>query len=879
MTKTSSSRSRAVKVYNNLTHKRRTKKDQKARKKAEYLASLPKHPLKRLGHRLHPKRLAKFWFSKRGAAMALKLIGIGLLIGIVLVGSVFAYYRKDLDAVRPGSLAERVQTTVTKYYDRNGVLLWEDKGSGDYRLAVESDEISDHLKNATIAIEDQDFYNHPGVSVSGIARSAFNNAQGGSVQGGSTLTQQLVKQVFLSEEAYKRGVDGIPRKIKEVILAIEVERKYSKDQILNLYLNESSYGGPRNGVESAAQTYFGIPAKKLDLAQSALLAAIPNQPSLYDPYSGSREALVARQQLVLQAMVDTEAITQEEADKAKKVPILEKIRPQADQLAGVKAPHFVLMVRDQLEKDLGEAIVGRGGLTVKTTLDWRIQNKLEQTTKEMFRSSTPAAYGFTNAASTVEDVKTGQIVALMGSRDYRYPVFGETNAATSQIQPGSTIKPLVYAKLFENKGEDAQNFGSGSILADDRGADGIYGAKLQNWDGGYKGAINVRKSLAWSRNVPAVKAMYINGVEPTLEYIRAFGDTSYCTVGPEATVGLAASIGGCGTQQVQHVNAISSLARMGVYKPTSTVLEVKNNSGDVLMKYKSESKRVGSAEASYIVAEMLADENARLGLFGAGSYRLAVDGVKVAAKTGTSDIGGQSRDIWTVSYSPVLAMATWFGNNDSSLLIQSNSSIPGDIIRPVMEFAHKDVYAKDGRWKSGDWFKRPEGVQLIGGELYPSWYNKSQSLSQEKLTFDRVSKKKATDCTPEDAKIEISVTKVRDPITKKFNFFANDGYDASKEDDVHKCSDAKPSINVSVTDNGKRLIIDYSAGRFPLTSVTVTVNGTTVASLSPNSSGSRTVSSGQDGNESFTVSGSIRDEGFYSDSSSDSWDGTGGSDD
>lgn len=871
MAKRAKKKTRAVKVYSNLAHKRRTKKDRAARKKAEYLASLPKHPVKRFLHRIHPKHVAQYWFSRRGLETALKLAGIGILLAIVLVGSVFAFYRKELDAIRPGSLAERVQTTVTRYYDRNGELLWEDKGSGDYRLAVGSDEISEYMKEATIAIEDRDFYRHPGVSVSGIVRSVFNNAQGGSVQGGSTLTQQLVKQVFLADEAHKRGVDGIPRKIKEVILAIEVERKYSKDQILNLYLNESSYGGRRNGVESAARTYFGIPAQKLNLAQSAMLAAIPNQPSLYDPYRGSLDALIARQHVVLDAMVDNGDITQEEADKAKKVPIIDKIKPEADQMAGVKAPHFVLMVRDQLKKDLGEAIVGRGGLEVKTTLDWRIQKKLEEATNSMFDSYYPSAYGFSNTASTVEDVKTGQIVALMGSRDYRYPGFGETNVATSQVQPGSTIKPLVYAKLFEDKGEDAQNFGSGSILADDKGADSIYGAELQNWDGKYKGAINLRNALAWSRNVPAVKAMYINGVEDTLDYIRAFGDKSYCTVGPEATVGLAASIGGCGAVQVEHVNAISSLARMGVYKPYSTILEVKNGKGDVLKKFKAESKRVGTPEASYIVAEMLADEQARQGLFGSGSWRLAVDGVKVAAKTGTSDIDGQSRDIWTVSYSPVLAMATWLGNNDSSLLLQSNSSIPGEIIRPVMEYAHKEVYAKDGRWKSGDWFKEPEGMKRIGSEVYPPWYDRKQSTTSETLTFDRVSRKLATDCTPAGARIDVKVTKVRDPITKKYNYFALDGYNAREDDDAHKCSDAKPSIDVEVSSNGKKITVNYSQGKFPLSSVTVQVNGATISSFSPGASGSKTINSSQSGDGKFNVTATISDSGYYSSSASTSY--------
>jgi len=244
---------------------------------------------------MHPKRVAKFWFSKQGAYMLLKFAGVGVLIGVLLVGALFAYYRKDVDKIRASEIAKRVQTTVTKYYDRNDVLLWEDKGDGDYKLVVKGDEIADVMKQATIAIEDKDFYNHKGVSISGLVRAAVNNTQGGGVQGGSTLTQQLVKQVFFADEAQKRGLDGIPRKIKEVILAVEVERMYNKEQILDLYLNESPYGGRRNGVESAAQTYFNKSAKKLTLAEASLLAAIPNQPGLYDPYNTyGNEALIVR---------------------------------------------------------------------------------------------------------------------------------------------------------------------------------------------------------------------------------------------------------------------------------------------------------------------------------------------------------------------------------------------------------------------------------------------------------------------------------------------------------------------------------------------------------------------------------------------------------
>jgi penicillin-binding protein 1A len=860
-------KSRNISVYSNLTHKRKTKKDAAARKKAEYLASLPKHPVKRVLARMHPKRFWGYWFSKKGAFMALKIVGVIALIGLLSVGALFAYFRKDLDAIRPGELAKRVQTTVTKYYDRNNNLLWEDKGDGNYTQAVEFNQISQNMKDATIAIEDQEFYKHSGISVSGIARAVFNNTSGGGTQGGSTLTQQLVKQVFFADEAQERGLAGIPRKIKEMILAIEVERMYDKNQILNLYLNESPYGGRRNGVESAARTYFGKSAKELSLSESALLASIPNQPGLYDPYNvGGHEALIARQHLTLDKMVEQGYITTDEAKKAKAYPILDHIKPAADQYKDIKAPHFVQMVRSQLEQELGKATVGRGGLEVKTTLDIRIQNKLEESMNSMFASYMPAYAGFTNGAATVEDVQTGQILAMMGSRDFTYPGFGQDNAATAYIQPGSTIKPLVYAQLFSNQGSDKANYGSGSILADDKSMDQIYGAELKNADGGYRGSINIRQSLGLSRNVPAVKAMYVSGVDPTLNLIREMGDTNYCTQGVDAQAGLSSAIGGCGTRQLDHVNAFASLARQGVYKPISSVLEVKNSQGEVIKQYKDESKQVLDPQSAYIVSDILSDDNARAGLYGRNYYGLWVPGVKTATKTGTSDKGGEPKDIWTLSYSPVIAMGVWLGNPDTSVLTNGNSSIPAKIVGEVMEYAHKDVYASEGKWdpaNGGNWFSEPQGIQHINGELYPSWYNKNQGKSNAKLTFDKVSKKKATDCTPEAARIEVDVTKFNDPITKKDAYIATDGYDASKDDDVHKCDDVKPDVGTISVSNNKKINVSVVSGTHTLQQLEIRVDGSIVATLPVNSSGTYSTNYDFKKSGSQTITANLTDMAYY----------------
>lgn len=876
------SKSRKLNVYSNLARKRKTKKDAASRKRAEYLAGLPKHPVKRALYRMHPKNFFNFWFSKRGGILALKIFGVAVLVGVLLVGGLFAYFRQDLDAIRPGEINKRVQTTVTKYVDRNGELLWEDKGSGNYKLVVDSDEISDTMKQAIIAIEDQDFYEHNGVSLSAIFRAAVNNLQGGAIQGGSTLTQQLVDQVFFSDEQKQRSLAGIPRKIKESILAIEVERMYDKGDILTLYLNESPFGGRRNGVESAAQTYFGKPARDLNLPESALLAGMPNQPSLYDPYNlNGHEALINRQHKVLNDMTSQGFITQEEADAAKEVPILDTIQPMASQYTNIKAPHFVQMVQDELKRELGEATVGQGGLTVKTTLDLRIQERLDQSMDDMFSSGTPEFAGFRNGAATVEDTETGQIVAMMGSRDFNYPGFGQDNAALGFIQPGSTIKPFVYAELFSNQGSDQRNYGSGSILADDDSMEDIYGAPLQNADGEYRGDIDIRKALAISRNVPAVKAMHVAGVQPTLETTREMGNKYYCTQGRDAQAGLSAAIGGCGTRQIDHVNAFATLARMGVYKPTTSVLEVKNSQGEVLDTWKDESQQVLDPQVAYIVSDILNDDNARAGLYGPNFYGLQIPGVQTAAKTGTSDKGGEPKDLWTMSYSPALTMGVWLGNPDTAVLDNGNSSIPAQIIGEVMEYAHKQVYAEEDKWDpsgGGDWYSMPEGVQTIRGELYPSWYEQNQDQTNAKLTFDRVSKKLATDCTPDRAQIEVDVRQFKDPITDDTRYLAPDGYDPRNDDDIHDCDDRMPAVSISGidTDSGE-INIQVASGSHGLDRIEVKVNGSVIQTLS--SAGGHSIDYDFSSVGDKTVSATVIDDALYSGSDSRSVEGGSAGDD
>jgi membrane peptidoglycan carboxypeptidase len=876
---------KALNVYANLTARRAGKKDADSRVRAEYLATLPKHPVKRLLYRMHPKRFWAYWWSKKGAFMALKVVGVSLAVVVLFTGALFAYYRKDLNTIQPSELANRVQTTVNKYYDRNGVLLWEDAGGRNYKLVVNSNEINDNMKKASVAIEDKNYYSEGGVSVSGIGRAIINNFTGGSTQGGSTLTQQLVKQVFFTDQASERGIAGIPRKIKEAILSVEVERMYSKDQLLTLYLNESPYGGLRNGVESAAETYFGKSAKDLDLAQCALLASIPQSPTYYNPYNTAGNAdLTKRQHVVLDDMVNQKMITQAQADAAKAEPVLDQLKPEADQYSDIKAPHFVQYVKQELDAKLGTATVGKGGLTIKTTLDYGIQQIIENNITKLFQSSLPSRNNFDNAAVTIEDNKTGQVLGMLGSRDYSYPGYGQTNEAVGFIQPGSSIKPLVYAELFSQKPAGQANYGAGSILPDNPLPQSIYktgdGQSVQDFDNRFQGNIPIAEALDRSRNIPAIEAMYISGQTPTINLIHATGDTSYCTDGVDQTVGLASAIGGCGSKQIEHVNAYTTLANNGVYSPHAEVLSVTNASGDTLLQWKDQSKQVVDPQVTYVLADIMSTDRYRQPTFAAGAAGFNVPGVKTATKTGTSNLGQADKDLWMMGYSTAITEGMWVGNHDTRAMNDTLSSIIGPTFGAIMEQAHKQVLAPEGKWKPGDWFTQPAGVQIINGFSYPSWYSsKTSNSSSEQVTFDTVSKKKATSCTPDSTKTTLTVFITTDPITKRQILSAPDGYDVTSSDDVHTCNASdQPQVSVTAPPSAKTganvdFTVSITPGSSGINSPTATVNGNNVQL---NGSGNSYTGSFTAVNGANTVSVTVTDQNGYSTTNTATTNGTGG---
>ena len=831
-------------LYSSLSYKHKAKKEAEDRRRAEELAKLPKEPVKRFFARLHPKRVAKWWFSKRGQKTIWKTIAACVLIFIIFIGGLFLYYKKDLDEIRLDEMS--ISETVNTYLDRNGEVLWKDTGNENYRLVVDADEISDYMYKATIAIEDRNFYNHIGVDFTALVRATFSTLGGHGVQGGSTLTQQLIKQVYFADEAASENRGGLTRKIKELILAIELERMYSKDQILTMYLNQSPYGGRRNGVESAARTYFGKSAKELTLAESALLAAIPNNPAVLNPYNPyGNDMLIERQHKVLDDMVSMGYITEEEANEAKEVAILDTIQPESTQYADMLAPHFVLEVRKQLEDKYGIQTMRSGGWTIKTTLDLRAQ-KIAEDAVAVGMSHAYKNHS-DNLALVSVDVETSQIVAMVGSSDFSNPTYGELNVTTdSLIEPGSSIKPILdYAPLFMQR--DGINYGPGSVLRDEN-INKLYCAgysgscSLTNATGTFYGDVTIRFSLGHSLNIAAVKALYINGIDNSLEIAHALGDTSYCE-GRDG-YGLSIAIGsGCGVKMVEHANAYASLARGGSYKDLAYVLEIKNSSGETIETWEDkEATRVVDDQVAYMISNILSDGSARFGIYAAGGSQSAgyvIPGVWTATKTGTTTTANSAvtKDSLMESYSTAVSTIVWNGNHDGSGLTSNTHDIARFTVAEYMGRVHSEVYEPDGRWHSGDQPVKPAGIQTltVNGktDIWPSWYNsKNSGVAKEKLVFNRYNHLLASSCTPEDYKIEIEVTKTTDPMTGNDVYSVPEPYDRNTSD---PCDYTPPQVALSTS--GKNIIANIKRGTYDIAGYTLYINGVEQSGISLGSDG------------------------------------------
>lgn len=821
-----------VKIHRSLGEKLKGVGDSKARRKAERLAGMPKGRMKRFFYRLQPKRLYHYWFSREGGIMALKVMGIAFIAGFLLMVGMFAYFRKDLPNLRDIT-GNNIGGSI-RYYDRTGqTLLWEDYDAAK-RIPVKQDEMSQDIKDATVALEDKDFFKHGGFDIKGITRATYNNAFGGTTQGGSTITQQLVKltQNWTEERT-------VTRKVKELILAVELERSYSKDEILNGYLNTAPYGGVEYGVEAAARDYFNKSAKDLTLAESAMLAAIPKSPTLLSPYSPSfdREGFIGRQHYVLDLMHQQGYITAQERDAAKNEDILATVKPRKPKYDGIKAPYFVLTAKEQLEEQFGAETVKRGGWRVTTTLDLKLQDEAEKQVQAGLRQI--KAQGGDTAAFAAEDVATGQMVALVGGVDFSNPEYGQNNYARIKLPPGSSYKPYDYAALIENK----DNFGAGSVLYDTQGPLEGYpctnkqrpkqgGNCLWDYDFRYPGPMTLRYALGGSRNVPAMKAMLLTGIDKTIETSEKLGlksgyncytDDNLTKEGP---CYASSSIGdGAYLKLDEHVHAQGSLSRMGTNIPQTYILKIDDAQDKPVYEWKQEKgEQALRPDTAYIINDILSDPNASY--FPAGRKPQRFGDWKFAMKTGTTN---DAKDGWMTGYSTKYSASVWVGYHTRRKEMSGTmEAMTQPIWQGWMRAAHTGVPAQN--------WQKPAGVKTeaayvirshvgIGSvepspatDLYPSWYKNTKKQSAAKRTIDIVSNKLATECTPPRAKKEVTETDASS--FSGDTFVDGGGANTSQQDDVHKCSDQKPTISLNVQKDGNNynLIATVGQGTHPLSS-------------------------------------------------------------
>lgn len=815
-------------VYSNLASQKRTKADAKSRKKAEFLATLPKSRIKRIAYRMHPRRFFKYWFSKQGFIMMLKLAGLGLAVGIILILTIFAVFRKDL-ALGPDELTKRVQSRTTKFYDRTGQVLLYELYKDQQLTFVKPDQISNNMKYATVAIEDKDFYKHGGFDIRGIIRSIFVNVSGTGKQGASTITQQLARNVIL-EDNTRSGLAGYTRKLKEIILSIELERTYSKDEILNFYLNSIGYGGTAYGVESASKRYFDKSAKDLSIEEAAYIASIPQYPSLYDRNSPSFDAerTVSRQKTVIDYMRDQGYIKSEEAKTAKAVDILTVIKPLTNDPTTKRAPHFVDEIVKQLEGQYGADNVRKGGWRIITTLDWDMQQLAEETVKKNMNAVERQRGD--NAALVAIDVTTNQVLSLVGSRDYNHPGYGSYNAATANLQPGSSLKPIVYSKLFEGN-----QYGPGSTLSDDKKCWG--GWCPNNFDKRFRGSISIRQALAESRNIPAIKAAETSGMNSVIDLAKSMGETNIgCG---ESCESLGLSIGSGSVRLDQHTAAYATLARGGTAKPQTYILKIEKSNGEIVQQWKDSPgvKTLGDKgpEISYLISDILADDRARRVTFG-NPVGFNPKGVKAAVKTGTTD---SAKDGWMMGYTPKLAVGIWVGRSDGTVMNSTTHTQTGPMFGEFMSRAHLEIMTRPQYgYKSNDWFVKPAGIQNIKvsgrQDLFQSWFKKPKETNKD-FVMDKVSRRVATECTPEGAKETIQVMSSIDPVTNKETVGTPpEGWDIQNPDNVHQCGVVAASDFTIATagepSKTRTITTSFVGGPNPIQTVEFIVNGQVISS-------------------------------------------------
>ena len=586
-------------------------------------------------------------------------IFFGFLTGVLAVIGVFAYFIKDLPD--PNKVNKRVVAESTKIYDRTGQqILYEIHGE-EKRTLIPFEDMPQSIRWATIASEDQDFYSHYGIKFSSIIRAVIKDISNrGAAQGGSTITQQFVKNSILSSEK------TLTRKIKEVILSLEVEQKFSKDEILRMYLNEIPYGSNAYGIESAAQTFFGKSAKELTYDEAALLAVLPRATAFFSPYGSHTDRLKVNQESVLDKMANLGYISKEEAEKYKAEDVLGKIVVKRE---NIKAPHFVMYIKEYLDGKYGAQEMEEGGMKIYTTLDWEKQQIAEKAVKEGVEENKDR-WNAGNAALVAIDPKTGQILAMVGSKDYfekPYPegcivgknckFEGQVNVAVRDRQPGSSFKPYVYLTAF------SKGYFPETILYDvetdfNKGSDDNY--IPQNYDGQFRGPLKMKEALGMSLNVPAVKTLYLAGVKDSITMAKNLGIVG---LDEPDRYGLSLVLGGGEIQLLDHTNAYATLANNGSKHTKTAILRIEDKEGNVVEEFKDKKgDQVVKEEYIAMLDSVISDNKNRAPVFGENSP-LRFDDWQVAAKTGTTN---EFRDGWTMGYTPSIAVGVWAGNNDNT---------------------------------------------------------------------------------------------------------------------------------------------------------------------------------------------------------------------
>lgn len=646
------------------------------------------------------KRLLK---AKRLRLIAIAFLGM-VILGIILFLVMFAWYSKDLP--KPGEVVRR-EGFSSKIYDRDGQLLY-DLFEEERRNPVNFEQIPDDLKHATIAIEDKDFYKHKGFDLLTIVRIPYNLIfRGGRVVGGSTLTQQLVKNVFLSNEK------TITRKFKEFVISTQIERKFTKDEILAMYLNESPYGGNGWGVGTAVEMYFNKPVAELTLLESAFLAGLPQRPSVYSPYSGrldddGKPFWQMRTRAVLAAMKDNGYITDIAYQDA--LASIENLKFERA-MSQIKVPHFIFYVRKQLEEMFGSEVLSRGGLKVTTSLDWKLQEKAQMAVMEEVESV--KKYNISNGAAFAMNPKTGEVLAMVGSKDYfDSEIGGQFNVVTDGLrQPGSSIKPITYLAMIQKGYNPASMLMDVQTTFNRNEKEESYTPK--NYDGKFRGPVSLRDSLGSSLNIPAVKSLAIVGLENFLNLAYTMGlETLEPTKANLSRYGFAITLGGAEVKMIDLVTAYSAFANGGLKIEPVSILRVEDQNGNLLYEHHQvEGQRILDEGETFIINNILSDNNARLLAFGANS--LLNTGKPIAVKTGTTN---NMKDNWTIGWSQEVIVGTWVGNNDNTAMSYVASGITGasPIWRRII-FTALDLGYKAPEWQMPSNVDRVE-LDAISGQ-------------------------------------------------------------------------------------------------------------------------------------------------------------------